>query len=274
MDIIDKLLQQLNLIKSILDKEVKEQEYCYQYHIFEGKNIFLDISQLRAYLTETEIKNTIFLKKINTLCIQISNIWVNELQMLERKALPNSENKILDFHLFIIGKDGVTNNYISSNESRIMNMNNLPEFKDINWISKRCDSILEYITDAYPETIPDNKINSDNILNNDRDIDSETDKLIYNPNFINEMCYKLFFYLIDNYEKNGKVKLINIFYFLKNHVDKKIFVFAFKQEKYKEFIMNNYNVKINKFQKAQYEFDDIEVPILRELTKNFLDTLE
>ena len=65
-----------------------------------------------------------------------------------------------------------------------------------------------------------------------------TDKS-FNRNNWNENCFELFYYLQDNYLKKGKIKHINIFYFLKNNVDKNKYTFAFTIEQYKDFILVN-----------------------------------
>jgi hypothetical protein len=91
----------------------------------------------------------------------------------------------------------------------------------------------------------------------------------FNRNHWNEKCFDLFNYFIDNYEKNGKIKFINIFYFLKKNVDKSSYSFAFTIDQYKVFIASKYNVKLTKFQTAEYDFKDKEVPILNAFEANF-----
>jgi hypothetical protein len=67
---------------------------------------------------------------------------------------------------------------------------------------------------------------------------------IHDPNFWSEDCYELFKYLFDNYYNNGtKRQLLNIWFFLKQHTDTKNSIYATK-EKYKEFIVKHYQIKI------------------------------
>lgn len=91
----------------------------------------------------------------------------------------------------------------------------------------------------------------------------------FNRNRWNEKCFNLFNYLIENYEKKGKIKFINIFYFLKNDVDKSSYPFAFTIKQYKVFIASKYDVKLIKFKTAEYDFKDKEVPILNAFEANF-----
>ena len=156
MDIIDKLLIQLKTIKRILDKEVEQKEYCKDYHIYEDQCSLLDISELQAYLTQTKVKNTIFLKDIINLCMHISNIRNNQFQEFRVKTRNNTENKMLDFHAFHLTEKKIIRYEMERNKNLFMS-----KFKfkikiiNIHAISLRCEEIVEYITAAYPETIPD-----------------------------------------------------------------------------------------------------------------------
>jgi hypothetical protein len=89
----------------------------------------------------------------------------------------------------------------------------------------------------------------------------------FNPNFFNQKAYNLFLYLVDNYEKKGKVKFINIFYFLKNEVKKDLYTFNFIQEKYTYYILNNYQMEIKKY--AIPENFDVEKNVLNSLESDF-----
>jgi hypothetical protein len=90
-----------------------------------------------------------------------------------------------------------------------------------------------------------------------------------NRNHWNENCFDLFYYLVDNYEKKGKIKFINIFYFLKNDVDKKKYAFGFTIDQYKNFILLNFEMKITKFERAEYEYFDKVIPILNGFEQDF-----
>lgn len=97
----------------------------------------------------------------------------------------------------------------------------------------------------------------------------KTQETNYNPNHFNQKGYELFLYLVDNYEKKGKVKFLNIFKFMKNSINKEQYVFRFTQEKYTSFIKAKYSTEIKKYQTAQYMFEDVEKPILNELETQY-----
>lgn len=77
----------------------------------------------------------------------------------------------------------------------------------------------------------------------------------YNKNHWNKNCYELFMYLMGNYEMAGKIKYINVWYFLRRDADKKLYTFNLKQKNYKEFIRANYSIEIKKFAKAEFDYD-------------------
>ncbi|WP_395047783.1 hypothetical protein [Flavobacterium sp.] len=98
-------------------------------------------------------------------------------------------------------------------------------------------------------------------------------KPTFNRNHWNENCFNLFYYLVGNYEKKGKIKFINIFYFLKNDVDKNKYAFSFTIELYKDFIQSNFDVQLTKFEKAEYEYIDKVIPILNGFEQDFRKTV-
>lgn len=79
---------------------------------------------------------------------------------------------------------------------------------------------------------------------------------VFDPNHFNEDCHNLFNYLVDNYTKKGKIKFINIYYFLKDEVDKQKYSFNFIQDDYTLFIKVNHQIEIKKYQKAVYDFEE------------------
>lgn len=90
----------------------------------------------------------------------------------------------------------------------------------------------------------------------------------FNLNHFNAVTYNLFKYLIGNYEKNGKVKYLNIYKYLKE-INKDSYAFNFNQKTYKEYIFNNYDVRITTFNTANYGYEDIEKPILNGFEQAF-----
>ncbi|MBC7845509.1 MAG: hypothetical protein H7Y10_03355 [Flavobacterium sp.] len=77
---------------------------------------------------------------------------------------------------------------------------------------------------------------------------------VFDPNHFNNDCHNLFNYLVENYSKKGKVKFINIYYFLKDEVDKQKYSFNFIQDDYTIFIKAKHQIEIKKYQKAEYDF--------------------
>ena len=99
----------------------------------------------------------------------------------------------------------------------------------------------------------------------------------YNSNYFNEDCFLLFNYLIEKYEKEGNVKYINIYKYLKKeiahkHQDK--YRFTIPIDNYKTLILKEHDVTITKFEVAKNAFEDLEVPKLKDLTKKFKESLQ
>jgi hypothetical protein len=90
----------------------------------------------------------------------------------------------------------------------------------------------------------------------------------FDPNNFNNSCYNLFCYLVENYKKKGKIKFINIYYFLKDEVSKDKYSFYFIQDDYNQFIKSNYDIEIKKFQKAMFDFDE-QKRVLNALEEQF-----
>lgn len=92
---------------------------------------------------------------------------------------------------------------------------------------------------------------------------------IFNRNNWNQKCFDLFNYLIDNYEKKGKIKYINIFYFFKNEITNTDYAFNHTIDSYKIFITEKYKVKLNTFRTAEADFNDKVIPILKNFEQDF-----
>lgn len=98
----------------------------------------------------------------------------------------------------------------------------------------------------------------------------------YNSSQFNDHTYKLFCHIVDEYKKDGNIKFINIWYFLKRDIDKtkyKNILFNFTQTKYKEFV-KKYDVEIKKFKKADFKYKDDEVGILQNITNDYYTSLK
>jgi hypothetical protein len=98
--------------------------------------------------------------------------------------------------------------------------------------------------------------------------DSDKPDLVFNHNNLNKKTHRLFTYLVENYDKKGNVKFINIFKFLKN-ADKSIYAFNFTESSYREYILKLKDVKITKFSTAAFAYEDKELPILNAFEEAF-----
>jgi hypothetical protein len=101
------------------------------------------------------------------------------------------------------------------------------------------------------------------------EVEKDTEKSNFNRNNWNQECFELFNFLIGNYEKKGKVKFINIYYFLKNKTDKNVYVFTFTIDQYKLLISSNYEIQFKTFKVAEYDFEEKEVPLLLSFEQDF-----
>lgn len=95
----------------------------------------------------------------------------------------------------------------------------------------------------------------------------------HDPNLWNAECYNLFKYLFDNYYKGTKRQLTNIWFYLKEIENPKYILNATK-EMYIPFILENYEIKITNFDKAQTKWEDKESRKLNEHRQNYEDSLK
>lgn len=111
-------------------------------------------------------------------------------------------------------------------------------------------------------------------------ISNEVEKenvITYNVNDWSKNTFELFKYLHENYTKSGNIKYINIYYFLRNHCipynlnnqSKHDYSFTFKINRFKDWVDKNFNIKITKFAKARYDFENNQLPILNQLKQSF-----
>lgn len=92
--------------------------------------------------------------------------------------------------------------------------------------------------------------------------------LPFNPNHFNSDCYNLFNYLVANYQKKEKVKYSNIYKFLKK-IDNNNYIFNFTESTYREYLFKEYQINLTTFNTANFKFDDVEKPILKNLEQDF-----
>lgn len=122
-------------------------------------------------------------------------------------------------------------------------------------------NVLPIIFENFEKTKKDyfsHKINELSVVKGTIEKKITSNASMFDPNNWNSNCFNLFNYLVENYTaKDGKtIKYINIWYFLKRVVDKKVYTFTFTQEKYMLFIKDNFDINIKKFAKAEYDFDE------------------
>ena len=86
-------------------------------------------------------------------------------------------------------------------------------------------------------------------------------KKMFDPNHFNCAGYELFSYLIENYtaKKEQKIKYINIYYYMLNEIPKNsvlgsIYTFNFTQDKFKQYMLENYSIELKKMATAEYDF--------------------
>jgi len=111
-------------------------------------------------------------------------------------------------------------------------------------------------------------LSSDEASTYNQQPDSAKPDLGFNRNNLNKNASELFTYLDENYEKEGNIKFINIFKFLKK-VDNRMYAFNFTEDRYRKFIQNLKGIKITKFATAAYAYEDKELPVLYNLEEDF-----
>lgn len=95
----------------------------------------------------------------------------------------------------------------------------------------------------------------------------------HDPNLWNNDCFELFKYLYDCYYKSTNRQLTNIWFYLKESGNKKYNLKATK-DLYKDFIFEEYKIKITNFDKAQTKWEDKECNTIDDHRITFEDTLK
>lgn len=95
----------------------------------------------------------------------------------------------------------------------------------------------------------------------------------HNPNLWNNQCFELFKYLFDNYYKGTNRQITNIWFFLKEY-DPQHYIKKCTKDVYKDFIKNNYKIKITNFDKAANKYEDTEYNSMNEHRAKFEDSLK
>jgi hypothetical protein len=100
-------------------------------------------------------------------------------------------------------------------------------------------------------------------------------KKMFDPNHFNFAGYELFSYLIENYtaKKEQKIKYINIYYYMLNEIPKNsvlgsMYTFNFTQDKFKQYMLENYSIELKKMATAEYDFQT-QIRVLNSLEMDF-----
>lgn len=131
------------------------------------------------------------------------------------------------------------------------------------FFSQKIDFLDNWIIEKRNEILSDNLI-----VDKPKSKNYKIPIIKFNHNNWNEVTFKLFEYLCENYEKKGKVKYTNIFKYLKN-ISKSDYAFNFTQSEYKDYILKNYDVNITTFNTSNFDYDDNEKPILNSFERDF-----
>lgn len=94
------------------------------------------------------------------------------------------------------------------------------------------------------------------------------EKLDYNPNHWSKKTFDLFNFLVENYEKKGKIKFVNIYKFLRNF-EPNTYSMSFIHDTYKSYIEEKHNVKLSKMKVAEHDYEAKELPILKNFEELF-----
>lgn len=159
MNIITTLNYQLSQIQRLMSFDIHDGLQTVNYFLCEEECTFLDKHSLQDYLTEQKIENFQFLIRINERCIEIINAWNDQIYHLPQRSFKeifHSKTVIFsttDFNAIYLKKDKwIFFNTIKGKKRFTENY----EFNSyqIAHIADRCSLILNWITAAYPQTIP------------------------------------------------------------------------------------------------------------------------
>jgi hypothetical protein len=270
-DIINNLNTQLSFLLNNIEADIKQNFLVYNYLVCEDTIKFLDVKRLQIFITQTEIKNDSFLYELCLKCLKIIDLWNVDLIDVPIKNLTDNFHSLksngedyfstdLDFRAIFLNENKCDDFNTENGKHNFVKTYSFNVYS-INEIADKCSLLINYITASFPE------IKQKFELNNQKEnksiikiLETETisikGKTSFDPNHFNKECYNLFIYLVENYNKRGKIKFVNIFYYLKDEVKKDKYSFNFIQNDYTNFINNKYNIEIKKYQKAEFDFDE------------------
>ena len=163
-DILNNLLFQLSKVEGLLNADKKRGNLIYNYLVFDEKNNFLSLTNLRSYITETTINNITLLNSICSKCANILEMWNIDFEKLPTKELKEPffysdfEQKMfqtdIDFHsLYFNDLEYINYNteigkkeFVSSFDYRIYTV---PE------MASKCGNIVNFLTASYPSITVD-----------------------------------------------------------------------------------------------------------------------
>lgn len=283
---IIKIINEVDFFKHYLVQSVVINDSQETFLLLSNKKI-LDTESLRMYLIDNAL-NVYTNKEITSLIIKIDAC----ISMYQRYKLLSIENTSCEYNYegkgraLVFGRTKYTivikGAFWKSDKKEFDER--ISEFKYLNHFSiggliLRLNQIKDIlaleILSQNEDIISANNdektlINSTKLtLNNSIEASAINTKIIFDANHFNQKAYELFLYLVDNYKKDGKIKYINIFEFMRKGIDKKKYVFRFTQKDYKAFIISNYDVEIKKYQVAEFLYEDVEKGILNSHEQQF-----
>ncbi|TXE08281.1 hypothetical protein ES711_07155 [Gelidibacter salicanalis] len=166
MNIISTIDYQTLQIRKLLMDDFEKGMLIQQFKVCEEETKFLDFYALQSYITETNIINLIVLKSIQYNCTNIINLWNEKLinlpdDMFEKCFFIKDEPPIIRFSTWfkfhaIYLKDSEFQFYDTIFEKKqfIKKHNDTTKSFIIQDIIIICNNILNFITSAYPEILP------------------------------------------------------------------------------------------------------------------------
>ena len=149
------------------------------------------------------------------------------------------------------------------------------------------DSVIEWIGEQNPVNITDKRkfrefkefLELKKIqANNPETAISNFTHPKYNPNFGSKETFELYKYLFDNYYnangiRSSKVKLLNIWFYIRDYDSSKYSINLTKEE-YFSFIKDNYNVTITNKKKSDFKYEEKEKPSMNNHRIEYEDSLK
>lgn len=84
----------------------------------------------------------------------------------------------------------------------------------------------------------------------------------YNSNF-DLISFRLFMFMLEEYENTYKNKYANIFIVLKEFSKEGKYHFRFTREKFKKYLLDNFKIELTKIEKSEYKFDVERITLLQ-----------